>query len=128
MVPLTKPRYVTSVTRLKSAAEMRWKGAKMVIMALLTQMSIGPNVSSIAAATLATAAASAMSTAYARARPPANSISRTVESAWRKDRDVRASLGEFHGGGAANAGAGAGNDHDLVPRTRGRCAQAPIPE
>src|SRR5918999_1157581 len=79
-VPYTVPRYVTSVTRWHSAGVIACTGENTDTMALLTQMSIGPNLSSTAAADASTWSASATSVGRTRAWPPAASTSRRVPS------------------------------------------------
>ena len=75
MVPYTTPRYVTSVTRRNSSAEICWNGANTEVMALLTQTSTGPSVDSTSSAAASTAAQSATSSGRTRARPPSASTS-----------------------------------------------------
>src|SRR3954469_15265346 len=79
-VPYTTPRYVTSVTRLYSSAFISLTGEKTEVIALFTQISMGPNCSSTFAAAASTASASATSVGNTSAEPPAASISRFAPS------------------------------------------------
>src|SRR3954447_24919237 len=80
LVPQTVPRYVTRVARSNSSGSTSLNGAKTVVIALLTQMSIGPNASSTAAAADRTASQSARSAGRTSALPPACSTSRLASS------------------------------------------------
>src|SRR4051794_34003998 len=80
LVPQTVPRYVTRVARSNSSGSTFLKGANTVVIALFTQMSIGPNASSTATAADRTASQSARSTGSTSACPPACSTSRFASS------------------------------------------------
>src|SRR4051794_36231232 len=90
LVPQTVPRYVTSVARLNSSASISLNGAKIVAIALLTQMSIGPRASSTAPAADLTASQSARSVGSTSARPPASSISFFAPSSPSRPRAISA--------------------------------------
>src|SRR5581483_5099330 len=80
IAPYTPPRYVTSVTRRNSSGVMSSTGANTVAIALLTQISIGPNSRTMRSAASSSAEASATSALQTTASPPASSISRRVDS------------------------------------------------
>src|SRR3954453_19749376 len=88
-VPQTVPRYVTSVARLNSSGSTSLNGAKTVVIALLTQTSIGPNASSTAVAAESTASQSATSQGSTSARPPASSTSLRASSRASRVRAMR---------------------------------------
>src|SRR4051795_8825516 len=67
---------------------MSLNGAKTVVIALFTQMSIGPKASSTAAAAELTASQSATSTGSTSARPPASSTSRRAASSPSRPRAI----------------------------------------
>src|SRR3954453_5720207 len=89
LVPQTVPRYVTRVARSNSSGSTSLNGAKTVVIALFTQMSIGPNASSTATAAERTASQSAKSVGRTSALPPACSTSRFASSSASRLRAIR---------------------------------------
>src|SRR3954453_10389177 len=90
LVPQTVPRYVTRVARSNSSGSTFLKGANTVVIALFTQMSIGPNASSTATPADRTASQSARSAGSTSASPPACSTSRLASSSASRLRAISA--------------------------------------
>lgn len=88
-VPCTYPRNVTSITRLSSSAVVSFTGAKTDVIALLIQMSMGPNAFSVSIAACSTWSESATSAGTTTARPPAISTSRRGCSSRSRSRASR---------------------------------------